>query len=80
MRQGSLQLGPAYGELLRRIGAIRLLGPQVLQQLDSRSGAAFAAFRRQFEAAFGSGAAPGIVWLEGERRFGLSPERAALRN
>jgi type VI secretion system protein ImpL len=50
-----------------------------VQQLEGQSGAAFLEFRRQFEAAFGSQGEPGIVWLEKEQRFGLSPERAALR-
>jgi type VI secretion system protein ImpL len=79
MGQGTLQLGPAYQRILKRIAATQLLGPEVLQQLQSQSGAAFAEFRRQFEQAFGSRGESGIVWIEGERRFGLSPERAALR-
>ena len=79
MRSGTLQLGPAYQEVLRRIAATRLLGPEVAQQLQGQSGAAFAQFRRQFEAAFGSQGEPGIVWLEQEQRFGLSPQRAGLR-
>lgn len=79
MGQGTLQLGPAYQEVLRRIGATRLLGPEVVRDLQNQSGQAFAEFRRQFELAFGSRGEPGIVWREGERRFGLSDEREALR-
>lgn len=79
MRHGSLQLGPAYQEVLQRIGRTRLFGPEVLQQLQNQSGAAFAEFRRQFENAFGSQGEPGIVWLEQEKRFGLSPQRDGLR-
>lgn len=79
MRQGTLQLGPAYQEMLQRIRGTRLLGPEVLQQLQDQSGVAFAEFRRQFENAFGSRGEPGVVWIPSERRFGLSPERAALR-
>jgi type VI secretion system protein ImpL len=79
MGQGTLQLGPAYQRILKRIAATQLLGPEVLQQLQGRSGAAFAEFRRQFEQAFGRRGEAGIVWLEGERRFGLSPQRASLR-
>jgi len=78
MRQGTLQLGSAYQSLLGRISRTRLLGPDSVQQLENQSGAAFAEFRRQFELAFGSQGEPGIVWLDGERRFGLSAERAAL--
>jgi type VI secretion system protein ImpL len=79
MRQGSLQLGPSYQAVLQRIERTRLLGPEVVHQLNSQSGAAFAEFRRQFEAAFGSQGAPGIVWLEDEKRFGLSPDRSGVR-
>jgi type VI secretion system protein ImpL len=79
MRQGTLQLGGAYQQVLKRIAGTRLLGPAALAQLQDQSGAAFAEFRRQFQLAFGSRGEPGIVWLEGEQRFGLSPERRALR-
>jgi type VI secretion system protein ImpL len=79
MGQASLQLGPAYQRMLQRVAQTRLLGPEVLQQLQGQSGAAFAEFRRQFEQAFGRSGVPGIVWLDGENRFGLSKERAALR-
>jgi type VI secretion system protein ImpL len=80
MRGGTLQLGAAYQDVLRRIGATRLLGPEVVQQLQGQSGAAFAEFRRRFEASFGSQDEPGIVWLAQEQRFGLSPQRAGLRD
>jgi type VI secretion system protein ImpL len=79
MGQGTLQLGPGYQRVIQSIEGTRLLGPEVVQQLQSRSGAAFSQFRRQFEQAFGGHRESGIVWLEGEQRFGLSPERAALR-
>lgn len=78
MRQATLQLGPGYQEMLTRIQHTRLLGPEVVQQLQNQSGAAFAEFRRQFEVAFGNHGEPGIVWLEKDKRFGLSSERAAL--
>lgn len=79
MRQASLQLGPAYQNVLERIARTRLLGPQMVKQLHDQSGVAFAEFRRQFEAAFANRGEPGIVWIEHERRFGLSSERDALR-
>ncbi|MBC5781712.1 hypothetical protein H8N03_02070 [Ramlibacter sp. USB13] len=79
MRQGTLQLGSAYQDVLRRIERTRLFGPETLQQLQGQSGAAFIEFRRQFEIAFGGHGEPGIVWLAAENRFGLSSERAALR-
>jgi type VI secretion system protein ImpL len=79
MGQGTLQLGSAYQKVLQRIAATRLLGPESVEQLQNQSGAAFAEFRRQFEQAFENRGEPGIVWLADEKRFGLSPERAALR-
>jgi type VI secretion system protein ImpL len=79
MGRGTLQLGPAYEKVLQRIARTRLFGPEVLRELQNRSGAAFAEFRRQFELAFRSRGEPGIVWLAGEQRFGLSSDRAALR-
>jgi type VI secretion system protein ImpL len=79
MRQGSLQLGPAYQQVLGRVARTRLLGPEVVQQLQNQSGESFAEFRRQFELAFGTRGEPGIVWMEDEKRFGLSPDRASLR-
>lgn len=79
MGQGTLQLGTAYQKVIQRIAATRLLGPESVEQLQNQSGAAFAEFRRQFELAFDKGGEPGIVWMPDEKRFGLSPERAALR-
>lgn len=79
MRSGSLQLGPAYQDLMDRIARTQLLGPDVVLQLHAQSRAAFADFRRQFETTFGGQRDPGIVWLEPEQRFGLSPQRTALR-
>lgn len=79
MGQATLQLGGAYQQVLKRIAATQLLGPQALVQLQQQSGTAFAEFRRQFEQAFGSRGDPGIVWLDGQQRFGLSPGRQALR-
>lgn len=79
MRQATLQLGPAYQDLLARIESTSLLGPTAVRQVQDQSGVAFAQFRRQFEQAFGHQGDPGIVWLEGERRFVLSPYRSGLR-
>lgn len=79
MRQASLRLGSGHAELLERIRRNGLLGTEVLAQLEARAGAAFAQFRRQFEARFGSAGQPGIVWLEPQQRFSLAPERIALR-
>lgn len=79
MRQGTLKLGPGYQAMMRKVEHTHLFGPEVVQQLQNQSGAAFLEFRRQFEQAFGSRGEPGIVWLDAEKRFGLSTDRAALR-
>lgn len=79
MRHGIEALGPAWRELVERAGRIELLGPAAVQRLQGRSAATDAAFRRQFEALYGAGVEPGIVWVEAERRFAQSPSRAALR-
>jgi type VI secretion system protein ImpL len=79
MRHGLDALGPAWRDLVERAGRIELLGPAAVQQLQGRSAAAYAAFRRQFEALYGAGVEPGIVWVEEDRRFAQSPSRAALR-
>lgn len=79
MRQGRLQLGPDYDALLEEVRGIGLLGPEVERQLIVRAHEAFIGFRRQFERAFSAAPGGGIVWLEREQRFGLAPERAALR-
>lgn len=79
MRYGSRYFGPEYDALLEHVRRISLLGPEVETQLIVHAHEAFMGFRAQFEKTFGSAPAGGIIWLERERRFGLAPERAALR-
>lgn len=79
MRHGSRYFGPEYDALLEHVRGIGLLGPEVETQLIAHAHEAFMGFRVQFERTFGSAPAGGIIWLERERRFGLAPERAALR-
>ncbi|MES2183299.1 MAG: type VI secretion system protein [Pseudomonadota bacterium] len=79
MRQSSLDLGTAYERVLTRVGQIRLLGPEAAEQMRERASSSFQRFRSDFALAFGS-AQPGIVWLDKDGRFALSPERIALRD
>jgi type VI secretion system protein ImpL len=79
MRGGTSALGPAHDALLAQIERTSLLGPPVLVQLQGQANAAFAHFRRQFDALFG-GKEPGLVWVEAQQRFALAPERVALRH
>ncbi|AEG94264.1 hypothetical protein [Ramlibacter tataouinensis] len=78
MQQDAMQLGPGYQRLVERIAAIGLLGPQAAAQVQAEADRAFVQFRQRFNALFGRPGS-GIVWLPGERRFALSPERQALR-
>lgn len=82
MRQDRLQLGPGYEAMLEQVAGLRLLGPDVVQQLRAQSQAEFAQFRRRFQALYAGGrkgAPPGVVWQEATGRFTLAPERIALR-
>jgi type VI secretion system protein ImpL len=79
MREGRLQRGPAYQALLEQAEATPLLGPEVVRQVRQQSDAAFAKFRRQFDAMFGRRGEPGLVWDAGHGRYVLSPQRTALR-
>jgi type VI secretion system protein ImpL len=80
MREGQLRLGPAYEAMLRKIAQTRLLGPEVLAQIGGESNAAFAEFRRAFDAAYGGGEEAGIVWRTDKGGFAFSGQRAALHD
>jgi type VI secretion system protein ImpL len=79
MRSGGADFGSAYSSILADVGQTRLLGPQVVHRLQQQSATAFAEFKRQFENTFGGEGDAGIMWVDAEQRFGLSPEREALR-
>jgi len=79
MRQPALALGPAYDRTIARIDQNRLLGPELAEQVRTRSQDAFQKFRAEFNLRFG-GPQPGLVWQDKEGRFALAPERIKLRD
>ena len=79
VRQPELSLGAAYDRQLARIAQNRLLGQESAEFSKQQSMQAFQKFRKEFQAKFG-GAQPGVVWVEKDARFVLSPERIALRD
>ena len=80
MRQPTLNLGPAYDRALARVAQARLLGPEAADQARQRSYFAFQKFSTDFAARLGSDATAGVVWVDKDARFVLSPERVALRD
>jgi type VI secretion system protein ImpL len=73
-------LGPVHEALLERVGAVRLLGPDVVEQLRRRSGRAAQQFRTQFTRSLAGGSEPALQWLPDRGRLALSPQRLALRD
>lgn len=73
-------LGPAHDAVLARVERIGLLGPDSARQLRRQSGALLQRLRLQLAKSLGAGGDPGIVWMEAEGRFALSPQRLALRD
>jgi len=80
IRQPTLNLGQAYDKTLARVAQARLLGPEVADQVRQRSWFAFQRFGTDFTTRLGSEATAGVVWLEKDGRWSLSPERVALRD
>ena len=81
MRQPTLALGKAYDVMLGRIAqSTRLLGPQVVDQMQQRAANEFARMAAEYEARFGLDGQSGVVWRDKDMRFVLSPERMALRD
>lgn len=79
VRQPELNLGAAYERQLARIAQNRLFGQESAELAKQQSGQSFQKFRKDFNAKFG-GVQPGIVWVDKDARFVLSPERVALRD
>lgn len=80
MRQASLTLGQAYDRVLQRAGQTRLLGPDAVDRARQNAQLAFQRFSGEFSSRFGSASQAGVVWLDKEARFALSPDRVALRD
>jgi type VI secretion system protein ImpL len=80
MRQSTLNLGAAYERVVARIAQARLLGPETADQVRQRAYFAFQKFGTDFATRMGGEATAGVVWVDKEGRFALSPDRMALRD
>ena len=81
MRQPALSLGANWEGMLARIAkSRRLLGQEVSDPAHDQAVVDFTKFNLAFQAAFGVEGRSGLVWQDKESRYGLSPERLALRD
>jgi type VI secretion system protein ImpL len=71
--------GPTYDRTLAHVAQSRLLGTDLATQIRHRDDTAFQAFRSEFALRFGS-ADSGIVWVDKDARYSISPGRATLRD
>ncbi|MBB5508010.1 type VI secretion system protein [Paraburkholderia atlantica] len=79
IRQTQFTPGPTYDRTLAHVAQSRLLGADLAAQIRHRDDSAFQAFRSEFALRFGS-ADSGIVWIDKDARYSISPARAALRD
>jgi type VI secretion system protein ImpL len=79
LHQTQFTPGPAYDRMLSHIAQNRLLGADLAAQIRQRDDTAFQAFRSDLALRFG-GADSGIVWVDKDARYSISPDRAALRD
>ncbi|MEP6790464.1 MAG: type VI secretion system protein [Ramlibacter sp.] len=80
MRQPTLNLGQAYDRVLARIAQARLLGTEAADQARQRSYVAFQKMSVDLAARLGADSQAGVVWIDKEGRYTLSPDRIALRD
>ncbi|WP_233805325.1 type VI secretion system protein [Paraburkholderia sp. HP33-1] len=79
MRQTQFVPGPVHDGTFARAAESRLLGPDLVARVRARSGNAYQAFRSELALRFG-GADAGVVWVNKEARYAVSPARLALRD
>ncbi|QGZ64844.1 type VI secretion system protein [Paraburkholderia acidisoli] len=79
LHQAQFAPGPVYERTLSHVAQNRLLGADLAAQIRSRDDSAFQAFRSDLALHFG-GADSGIVWVDKDARYSVSPARAALRD
>ncbi|MFC0401966.1 type VI secretion system protein [Paraburkholderia rhizosphaerae] len=79
IRQTQFAPGAAYERMLARVAQNRLLGDDLAASVRARDDSAFQAFRAGLAQRFG-GPDSGIVWVDKERRYAVSPSRLALRD
>ncbi|HEY2022384.1 type VI secretion system protein [Paraburkholderia sp.] len=79
LRQPQFTPGPVYERTLARAAQSRLLGPDLASQVRERDDTAFRAFRTEF-ALHVDAPDSGLVWLDKDARYAVSPGRQALRD
>ncbi|SOE91663.1 type VI secretion system protein ImpL [Burkholderia sp. D7] len=79
LRRPQFTPGPVYERTLAHAAQNRLLGPDLVARIRERDDTAFQAFRSQLALRFD---APdgGLVWLDKDVRYAVSPARLALRD
>lgn len=79
LHQAQFRPGPAYDRTLLRVAQNRLLGADLAAQIRQRDDTGFQAFRSELALRFG-GTNSGIVWVDKDARYSISPDRAAMRD
>jgi len=81
MQPGATNLGPTFEDLMRRVGAISLLGAPVAERSRQEMGEAFQRFQVQWteELASFSDELGDLRWSEPDSRWVWSADRASLR-
>ncbi|MEM5365869.1 type VI secretion system protein [Paraburkholderia azotifigens] len=79
LHQAQFTPGPAYDRTLMRVAQSRLLGADLATQIRQRDDTGFQAFRSELALRFG-GTNSGIVWVDKDARYSISPDRAAMRD
>lgn len=79
MHRVQFSLGPVYDRTMTRAVQSPLLGPDLVAHVRDRSSTAFQTFRSELALRFG-GADGGVVWLDKDAHFAVSPARVALRD
>ncbi|CAB3749322.1 type VI secretion system protein [Paraburkholderia humisilvae] len=79
IRQTQFAPGATYDRMLERVAQNRLLGADLAASVRARDDSAFQVFRADLAQRFG-GPDSGIVWVDKEHRYAVSPTRLALRD
>ncbi|WP_168790080.1 type VI secretion system protein [Paraburkholderia aromaticivorans] len=79
LRQPQFSPGSVYERTLAHAAQNRLLGPELAARVRERDDTAFHAFRSEFAVRF-DGSDGGLVWLDKDARYAVSPTRLALRD
>ncbi|WP_031362896.1 type VI secretion system protein [Caballeronia sordidicola] len=79
LRQPQFTPGPVYERTLAHAAQNRLLGPDLVARIRERDDTAFLAFRSELALRFDTPDS-GLVWLDKDARYAVSPARLALRD